>query len=234
MGVQSQLREALRKSVLYRPYVALKFRLRPSARSEYFSGFYRDNIWSDDESRSGTGSNLGATKRLREELPALLGKLQATTMLDIPCGDFVWMREVDLGAIRYIGGDVVPEMVEKLRAEYTSPRRDFQLLDITSSPLPTVDVVFCRDLFIHLPDALVRQAVKNLRRSGSTYLVTTTFPDRHENVDIRMGDFRHVNMQDPPFNFPEPLDLLMEYYEGDAVGLVPGKQLGVWRIADLP
>ena len=34
-------------------------------------------------------------------------------MLDIPCGDFYWMKEVDLKDIEYIGADIVDELIKK-------------------------------------------------------------------------------------------------------------------------
>jgi hypothetical protein len=32
-------------------------------------------------------------------------------MLDAPCGDFNWMKEVDLSAVHYTGGDIVEPLV---------------------------------------------------------------------------------------------------------------------------
>src|SRR4051794_18072852 len=73
-------------------------------------GFAR-NDWSDPESVSGTGSNLEATARLREELPALWRKYRVSRLVDAPCGDFNWMRhlvsELPGG---YVGLDVVREI----------------------------------------------------------------------------------------------------------------------------
>jgi hypothetical protein len=80
-----------------------------------FTGFYRDNVWKDSESRSGTGSNVNVTEGLRAALPELLRDLGTTTLLDLPCGDFCWMSRLDLGDINYVGADIVSEMIAELR-----------------------------------------------------------------------------------------------------------------------
>lgn len=50
------------------------------------------------------------------------------------------MREVDLGAIRYVGVDIVPEIVARNRERYgDSDRRHFIVGDATSDPLPPAD-----------------------------------------------------------------------------------------------
>jgi hypothetical protein len=113
------LRQAASNSRLYRPSVRWKCRLIPSARRAYFAGMYKDNVWGDMDSRSGSGSNLANTEALRSALPGLFESLGVRSLLDLPCGDWAWMRTVDLtGLDRYIGGDIVPELIERLNREY--------------------------------------------------------------------------------------------------------------------
>lgn len=64
-------------------------------------------------------------------------------------------------------------MIERLRADFGRPGRTFQRIDLVSDDLPLVDLVMVRDLFLHLPLGLVRQALSNVRRSGSTWLLTS-------------------------------------------------------------
>src|SRR5947207_8580346 len=80
---------------------------------ERFARIYATNLWSDPETRSGTGSNLDSTRVLRAELPKALRRLGVQVLLDAPCGDFTWMERVDLGDIQYIGGDIVSAIVEE-------------------------------------------------------------------------------------------------------------------------
>jgi hypothetical protein len=153
-------------------------------------------------------------------------------MLDIPCGDFHWMRTLDLD-IDYTGGDVVPDLIERNNAHYGSDKRRFMVIDIAGGDLPRVDLVFCRDLLVHFSFVDALRAIANLKRSGSTYLLTTTFVDRTEHVDIQTGQWRAINLRLPPFNFPPALRLINERCtEGGGTDWAD-KSLGLWRLADL-
>ena len=194
-----------------------------------FSQIHQEQFWDEPESVSGPGSSLEQTQEIIRQLPAFLQKFKIKSMLDIPCGDLNWMKEVDLSGIRYIGGDIVPEIIESNQSRFPSSKYEFELLDLTSSKLPTVDLVFSRDCLVHFSFEDVRQAVKNMKRSGSTYLLTTTFFELEENEDIVTGDWRTLNMQKPPFNFPEPLELLVENCT-ELDGKYADKALGLWKL----
>lgn len=201
--------------------------------AERFGYIHRVNLWGSEQSDSGVGSELSATRTLRTEIPQLLARLEAKTLLDLPCGDFGWMRHVDLGGIGYIGGDIVEALVARNQARFGGPGREFTLLDLTASDLPRADVVLCRDCLVHFSYATVFAAFANLKRSGSTYLLTTTFPGLSFNIDCMDADWRPMNLQQAPFNLSEPLALINENcIEED--GAYADKSLGLWRISDLP
>ena len=54
------------------------------------------NGWQSPESKSGGSSTLSATAAIRAALPRLLSDLGVAVLIDAPCGDFNWMRHVDL------------------------------------------------------------------------------------------------------------------------------------------
>lgn len=196
-----------------------------------FGRIYRMNLWRGAESACGPGSSLKETAVVRRELPRILRDVGARSMLDIPCGDFFWMKEVELDLDLYIGADVVSSIVDENIERYGSTSRSFFRLDICLDPLPQADLVLCRDCLDHLSFQDVRAALSNLATSGSTFLLATTYPDRRENVDIRSGDWRPLNLQADPFRLPPPLEILNERSRKPRY---PDKSLGLWRIADLP
>lgn len=53
----------------------------------------------------GLGARLdaAATVAIRHALPGILRDFQITTLLDAPCGDFHWMKEVNISWIQCIG-----------------------------------------------------------------------------------------------------------------------------------
>ena len=193
---------------------------------EIFSSIYLRNEWADPETVSGRGSTLARTEAIRGLLADLLESVGARTLLDAPCGDFNWLRYVDLRGVEYTGADVVPELVERNQREYGGAGRGFIVLDITRDPPPRSDVILCRDCFIHLSFAHIGAAVANFKRSGSAYLFATTHSGVAVNTDTPSGGWRQVNLLLPPFNFPPPERFLTEDAES-------GKQLGMWRLEEL-
>ena len=194
-----------------------------------FQVIHDTNLWGAPESVSGLGSEMPATARLRAELPELLHNLDADVLLDIPCGDFTWLSETALPVSRYIGADIVDTIVQCNRRRYG---REFLCLDLCSDELPRADIVLCRDCLVHLPLARIEEAIGNLRRSGSTWLLTTTFLECEMNEDIATGDWRMLNFELPPFRWGPPAAVLVEGCT-EAGGGYADKALGLWRISEL-
>lgn len=197
---------------------------------EIFTNIYQGNKWEDPESLSGSGSTLAETEQIRLALPGLLAELGCRSMLDVPCGDFNWMRLVPL-EIDYIGGDIVADLAAANQARYGNERRRFVRLDLLQDQLPAADLILCRDCLVHLSYDHVFQALANIRASGATYLLTTTFEGREHNEDTITPVWRAINFRRPPFSFPPPLRLIDECATQP---LSQGKHLGLWRVADLP
>jgi hypothetical protein len=199
---------------------------------ETFRHIYRTNHWSGHDSISGEGSGREQTQRIEAAIPALVAEVDARTLLDVPCGDFGWMQYVDLGECRYVGGDIVPELILRNRERYGSEDRTFRVLNLTSDPLPHADLILCRDCLVHLSYADISRALKNISASGAGYLLTTIFPECPANEDITTGDWRILNLEAAPFNFPPPLRLINEgCTEGG--GRFRDKSLGLWRVEDI-
>ena len=78
---------------------------------ELFTSYYKNNTWAGVESLSGPGSDYEQTKFLVPELEIMLNDLNIKSMLDIPCGDFNWMKNVDLSLINYHGADIVDNVI---------------------------------------------------------------------------------------------------------------------------
>lgn len=192
-----------------------------------FSEIYHSDAWGPhSETVSGRGSTRERTETLTSQLPSLLKELEAETLLDAPCGDFNWMKYVDLGSVKYIGVDIVEDLISRNRRLYEAERRTFMALDITKDYLPRADIILCRDCLIHLSFKRIHAAIANFKRTNATHILCTTHITVLENLDCLDGDWRSLNLQLSPFNFPPPVKLIVEDPE-------LGKCLGVWRLEDL-
>jgi hypothetical protein len=196
--------------------------------AQKFTTIYETHSWVDDQSRSGGGSNLYATEKIRQALPGLFAKYEVRSVLDIPCGDFFWFKEMTLDLDSYIGGDIVVPLIASVTEKYTSSIRSFRVIDLTKDALPGCDLILVRDCFIHLSYELIFAALSNIARSNIRYLLTTHQTDLAANVDIETGSARPINLCSPPFDLPAAIELIDDYAEG----LTP-HQLGLWRVDDL-
>lgn len=198
-----------------------------------FERMYETNLWSGSESRSGVGSSLAATARLRAELPRLLHSLDVRRLLDVPCGDFHWMSRVDLSGIEYVGGDIVRAAVEANQARHGGRDRRFVVADLTTGPLPAGDAIFCRDCLVHFSFVNIAQSFRVMRSSGASWLLATTFTGPRDNADVTDGDWRPLNLEMAPFHLPSPVATINEECTEEG-GAYADKSIGVWRIDDLP
>ena len=174
-------------------------------RASAFKMIHDEQRWISKESVSGHGSELANTILIRKELPELLRSLGVKTFLDAPCGDLNWMSQINIGdQISYIGGYIVPAIVEQNSKRFANNLRKFVLLDIAADQLPASDVWLCRHVLFHLSNEDVLRVLRNFVRSDVKYMLADTAFFIKSNVEIRSGGFRLVNLCQAPFNLPKP------------------------------
>jgi SAM-dependent methyltransferase len=199
---------------------------------DVFSDIYTNSRWGNVESISGGGSDLQQTSAIIRKLPSLIEKLEIKSILDAPCGDFHWMKEIDLNLEQYIGCDIVSDLIEKNKIKYGNEKIDFFTLNLAKDDLPKTDLIFCRDCLVHLSYEDTIAVLKNFKKSGATYLLTTTYPQLlTRNKDITTGDWRAIDLQLSPYNFPQSIEILNE--ETTEPKDYSQKSLGLWKLADI-
>jgi hypothetical protein len=217
-----------------RRFAEVRERLRGLSAAEIFDFIHRNNLWGSPESSSGVGSQLNATTRVRAELPELLEKLGARKLIDIPCGDFSWLSNVPLPIEHYLGGDIVPAIIEQNteRFRHSHPYANFCVLDLSKDALPEGDALFCRDCMVHLPYSSIVEVLQNISRSQIRYAILTTFTGERVNSDIELGDWRPLNLERSPFSLPPPEMILLEECVEEG-GAYADKALGVWSVGTI-
>jgi hypothetical protein len=205
-------------------------RVRSFNRRKIFLDAYQNNLWDGEATYSGIGSSLEATEALRAVLPKIIAELEVKSLLDVPCGDFYWMRCASLKIERYIGADIVLALIEQNNRLYSN-WGNFIYADLLRDRLPKMDAIFCRDCLVHFSLREVHRALRNIGRAAPKYLMTTTFPDCAKNVDTVSPYWRPLNLEIAPFNFPAPLFMVKDFSADQRND--QGKHLGVWRTADI-
>ena len=192
-----------------------------------FTLIYRRNAWGSKESVSGSGSTLAMTTSIRSLLPIVFKKFEINSILDVPCGDFNWMKLVDLNGISYLGGDIVEPLVADLNRNFSSNSISFRQFDITIDLFPKSDLVLNRDCLFHLSYRDIELTLSNFLKSGSKYFLSTSYENggKFMNADIRSGDFRPIDLFDSPFCFPTNFHFeIPEQGEGS----LPPRKLYLW------
>ena len=199
---------------------------------EVFTEIEKENVWIEEETKSGFGSSLTQTKKIIEEIPNVLEKLNINSIFDIPCGDFNWFQKIDLAGKVYCGGDIVEKIITHNNSKYKKGNINFIVFNLLEEIPANYDLIFCRDCLVHFSYADIEKALYNIKKSGSKYFITTTFPEEESNENIITGGWRPIDLTKEPFNFPKPVMLINENCT-EMDGRFSDKSLGVWEIKTL-
>ena len=196
-------------------------------RRQAFTSIYDQGYWGSDNS-SGYGSSLEATQVTREIVLKIIRDYEIDSIVDIACGDFVWMPLIldELkNSVKYTGCDIVESLLDKHKKKY--PQYSFQSLDFVVENIPEGELIICREALQHLPIKDIKTALRNFSDSGSKYLLATTHLRRfgiRNRRDIRPGRCRDRNLMIAPFNLPNPLVIYWEQYDAK------DKFISLWKL----
>lgn len=185
-----------------------------------FQEIYAQSSWGRDAERffSGSGSRGSPAERYVAAMAAQLEALHRTigrelVVVDIGCGDFFVGRALLAACpfIRYVGCDIVPELIAHHREVHGSERASFEVLDIVTDPPPRGDVCLVRQVFQHLSNADVLAGLDRLRGFSAIYLTEgnpvvrdgPVNPDKRASGYIRFGPRgvgRGIEWREPPFS----------------------------------
>jgi hypothetical protein len=140
-------------------------------------------------------------------------------IVDLGCGDFAIGSQLlkSLDGVRYIGCDIVPELIDHNQYRYGTPRYgvgtiEFQTVDMVHDLLPDGDVCLVRQVLQHLSNAEICAILPKLSKYRYVYISEgqplicegLPNPDKPLGADVRYdwrtGRGRGVELDLPPWN----------------------------------
>ena len=182
---------------------------------EIFTYVYRNRLWGAAEGevfRSGTGSLAEHSRAYEDYVVSLARRTGIRSILDIGCGDFqVSGRILERlnPEVRYIGVDVVPELIGHNRERHGGARIRFEALG-ADDPYPEADLVIIRQVLQHNDNRAVSAILERARRAGRWLVIAEHVPldPKTPNLDIRTGHETRIDRGSglfvdlPPFGLP--------------------------------
>jgi len=185
-----------------------------SSAADVFSRVYRRGAWgaAEDGFFSGTGSTDAQTDDYISFVAGFVKDHGIATVVDLGCGDFrVAGRLVEHlpENCRYIGVDVVADLIERNHRLFASDRVSFVCADIAEQTVPEGELCLLRQVLQHLSNDEIARTLKSLRPFRYV-LVTDHFPAperlERKNADIVHGAYTRVHdnsgiyLDAPPFS----------------------------------
>ena len=181
-----------------------------------FGSIYKSNHWnrhgkfdSKLHSRSGPGSNPNTeqTLKLVKNLKEFIEKNNITSIIDAPCGDCAWFKEIfnSIKNLNYTGIDIVTSLIDENNKIFKNSNINFICDDITSYKFfPKTDLILLRDFIVHLPIKKIENLIFALKDSPVKFFAINSYNSININKEILIGQHRKINLLENPFNLGEP------------------------------
>jgi SAM-dependent methyltransferase len=173
--------------------------------NEFREAFRRH--YEDDSSHwgkgSGAGSNAYFTIEYRHFLEKFLVMNGISSVVDIGCGDWQFSRFLNWANARYLGLDVVPSVIQANQKRFGLPSVQFRIMPENLAEVPSGDLLIMKDVLQHLPEENILRFRDLVLPKFKYCLITNSYQklETPVNVDIRIGDFRCLDLQAAPFQF---------------------------------
>jgi len=199
-------------------------------RKNAFRHIYLSNHWQNyfkldlQKSRSGPGSNLKYTSDMSRELEKFFVEKNIKTILDIGCGDFIWMNLLlnkYYNFDKYLGLDIVDELIKNNNLKYSNDKISFKTFDLVKDEIPKgFDIILIRDVFIHLKNEQIVNFLNLLKNLDIKFFGVTSTPSLKKNNELKaVGRYRDINIEIEPFNLKDFLHKIDEKNNNDSLNI---------------
>lgn len=192
-----------------------RLRARNANRSiaEVFEEIYRKQLWggSEDGISSGAGSSQSVAEPYANAVREFIRARGVRSVLDIGCGDFRVGALLRMDGVRYVGVDIVEDVVRRNSARFANGSTTFICRNALVDDLPPADLCLVRQVLQHLSNQEIAALLGRLSNYPHV-LITEHLPppgsevrpniDKPHGSDTRVSDGSGVFLDLPPFNLP--------------------------------
>jgi hypothetical protein len=208
---------------------------------EVFSDVYRKSLWgkSEDNYCSGSGSMDKYAIRYKEIIAQMALKHNVQTIVDLGCGDYKIGKFIKLEKIKYIGVDVVKELIQSHQDRYADDWTNFLALNIVNDELPDGDLCLLRQVLQHLSNEQISKIISKVKKYKYC-LITEHFPSPSKykipniniahGADTRVGLGSAVELSKYPFNTKNIVQIDQIELQNSWDTIEPGECLKIFLI----
>ena len=177
---------------------------------EVMNGIYVEKRWGgrNHDFYSGMGSHASKivvpyVKCISKFLKTFENK---PIVCDLGCGDFNVGKQLVHHASKYIGVDIVEELIKRNQEKFEQEQLEFRCLNIVDDELPVADCVLLRQILQHLSNSDISKVLEKLG-NYKYVLLTEHVPggqfipnlDKRTGQSTRLGKGSGVVLTEPPF-----------------------------------
>ncbi|ASV31862.1 class I SAM-dependent methyltransferase [Maribacter cobaltidurans] len=172
---------------------------------------YEQHLWGGDHRMFYSGDGSHDPNLVKPYITAASQFLKSfetpLTVCDLGCGDFNVGRQLAPYTKKYIGVDIVENLIEHNQNTYANENIRFHCLDIAQDDIPQADCAILRQVLQHLSNEEIKRVVRKLK-DFKHLILTEHLPegDFIPNVDIISGQGIRLKKQ-------SGLDLLVPPFE---------------------
>lgn len=244
--LKSFIKESLPPSLLrfFRmPRLALaRYRKRSLTTEEIFDDIYKNKVWGsgDREYYSGGGSDSVNIQPYCQMVKEIIQKYGLSRIVDLGCGDFSVGREILSHNVKYIGIDIVEDLVNYNQKKFGSETIKFTKLNVITEDLPDADLCTVRQVLQHLSNSQITTILEKLKKYPYV-LITEHYPaqkvnsrfniDKPHGDDTRVVDNSAVYLDKAPFNInANHMECVLEIELNENYISYPGEYLRTYLI----
>lgn len=165
-------------------------------------------------------------------LDMLFDDLNIKTFVDVGCSDVIWQSKLKWGKVDYLGLDIVKDIVEDNTKKH--PHMSFKHSNLIEDPCPKADMICVRNVFLHNSIDSCKKILKNIKESGSKYLLASTDFTLDKNLDTVCIWATRRNLDIEPFNLSHPIAYFPEILPSVKKPKAPNNYLGLYYIDRIP